>query len=98
MIRSLFGSDTKIGMLRGGLTEQMATQRGIAARVRQAGEASTQAPFAQELARAGQPPKPEVDLQAEMASLADTQLRYEASTKLLNGAYQSLRTAIRDRG
>ncbi len=40
---------------------------------------------------------PVVDVEQEMASLADEQLRYEATAKLLEKAYQSLRTAIRDR-
>jgi flagellar basal body rod protein FlgB len=40
----------------------------------------------------------EVDLQREMGSLADTQLRYEADAQLLREAYQRLRTAISSRG
>jgi flagellar basal body rod protein FlgB len=38
----------------------------------------------------------DIDLQQEMAALADTQLRYEASAKLLQEAYGRIRTAIRD--
>ena len=45
----------------------------------------------------GAQPGPPVDLEAEMVSLADEQLRYEATTKLLQGAYQKLRLSIRDR-
>jgi hypothetical protein len=33
-----------------------------------------------------------------MVDLASTQLRYEASSKLLTAAYQGLRTAIRNNG
>ena len=40
----------------------------------------------------------DADLQVDMASLADTQLRYEATTKLLQKSYGDLRTAMRDRG
>ena len=38
----------------------------------------------------------DIDLQQEMAALADTQIRFEASTKLLHAAYGQIRTAIRD--
>lgn len=38
-----------------------------------------------------------VDVEAEMTALADEQLRYEATAKLLEKAYASLRSAIRDR-
>jgi len=38
-----------------------------------------------------------VDVEAEMASLADEQLRFEATAKLLEKAYASLKSAIRDR-
>jgi flagellar basal body rod protein FlgB len=39
----------------------------------------------------------QVDLEAEMTSLADEQLRYEATAKLLEKTYAQLRTAIKDR-
>ncbi len=38
-----------------------------------------------------------VDVEAEMTALADEQLRFEATAKLLEKAYASLRSAIRDR-
>ena len=38
-----------------------------------------------------------VDLEAEMTSLADEQLRYEATTKLLEKTYAQLRTSIKDK-
>ena len=38
-----------------------------------------------------------VNLEAEMVSLADEQIRFEATAKLLQRAYQHLRTSIRDR-
>ncbi|HEX7239791.1 MAG TPA: hypothetical protein VF263_05970 [Longimicrobiaceae bacterium] len=38
-----------------------------------------------------------VDLEAEMVSLADEQIRFEATARLLQKAYQSIRTSIRDR-
>jgi flagellar basal body rod protein FlgB len=41
----------------------------------------------------GQP----VDLESEMVSLADEQLRFETTARLLQKAYQNIRTSIRDR-
>ncbi len=38
-----------------------------------------------------------VDLEAEMTSLADEQVRYEATQKLLEKTYAQLRTAMRDK-
>lgn len=38
-----------------------------------------------------------VDLEAEMVSLADEQLRFETTARLLQKAYQQIRTSIRDR-
>lgn len=95
MIRGLFGQSTLSASLRGGLEETSATQRGIAQRVAEALATSTTTSFAEAgqaaLAKAKQA---EADVQREMASLADTQLRYEADAQLLRQAYQRLRTAI----
>lgn len=38
-----------------------------------------------------------VDLEAEMVSLADEQIFFEASTRLLQKAYEQLRSSIRER-
>ena len=38
-----------------------------------------------------------VDLEAEMVSLADEQLFFEASTRLLQKAYEQIRSSLRDR-
>ena len=51
----------------------------------------------QENAPAGSPEQGPIDLEAEMVSLADEQLRYEATAKLLQKAYQNIRTSIRER-
>jgi flagellar basal body rod protein FlgB len=100
MIGSLFGSTTVVGMLRGGLEETSATQRGIANRVAQATSASATGDFAGELQAAtgglARKKMSDVDLQLEMAALADTQIRFEASSKLLHEAYGQIRTAMRD--
>jgi flagellar basal body rod protein FlgB len=97
MIKSLFGAGTGPYVLRGALEEQMATQRVIAQRITQATQASSGQSFGDQLSAklAGQ--QPAVDLNQEMAALADTNLRYEATAKMLQGAYNKLRTAFRDR-
>jgi flagellar basal body rod protein FlgB len=97
MFSSLFGAQTKIGQLRWSLDDSSRTQRGIAGRVAGALEGSGNADFDQALADQ-QANHPKVDLEQEMVNLASTQLRYDASAKLLSAAYQGLRTAIRDRG
>jgi hypothetical protein len=38
-----------------------------------------------------------VDLEAEMVSLADEQIRYETTARLLQKAYQNIRSSLRDR-
>lgn len=38
-----------------------------------------------------------VDLESEMVSLADEQLRFDATAKLLQKTYQSIRLSIRER-
>jgi hypothetical protein len=38
-----------------------------------------------------------IDLEAEMVSLADEQLFFEASARLLQKAYEQMRTSIRER-
>jgi flagellar basal body rod protein FlgB len=45
----------------------------------------------------GAQPGPPVDLESEMVSLADEQLRYEATAKLLEKTYQTIRLSLRDR-
>jgi flagellar basal body rod protein FlgB len=99
MLRSLFGTGSLSSMLRGGLEETSATHRTIAKRVAGALDVSTSADFASALqASKGQKHINEVDLERDMASLADTQIRYEADAKLLQGAYARLRATIKERG
>ena len=99
MLRSLFGTGTVTAMLRGGIEETSATHRAIARRVSNALGASTSTDFASALQeKAGRNKLNEVDLERDMTSLADTQIRYEADAKLLQGAYAQLRAAMKDRG
>lgn len=73
--------------------------RVIAGRVAQASLEQPSGGFA--LAELGSAPGSDeqgpIDLEAEMASLADEQLRYEATARLLQKAYQQIRTSIRER-
>jgi flagellar basal body rod protein FlgB len=99
MLQSLFGIGSVYGMLRGGLEETSATHKAIARRVAGALDASTSTDFSSALqARSGQRKLDQVDLERDMAALADTQIRYEADAKLLQGAYARLRAALKDRG
>ncbi len=99
MSLSLFGTGSVSSMLRGGLEETSATHRAIAQRVASALDVSSSADFASALkAKAGQHKLSEEDLERDMASLADTQLRYEADAKLLQGAYARLRAAMKMNG
>ncbi len=86
--------------LKTALDENQARVRGIQSRVARASLNGDG--FA--LSAAGQGPRVPgdgvtgpVDVEAEMAALADEQLRFEATAKLLEKAYASLRSAIRDR-
>lgn len=101
MIRGLFGPTSTPAMLRGGLEETMKTHRQVAARVSGALSSSSAVdpsdPNAVAAAAAGGGTG-DVDLQAEMSALADTQLRYEADAKLLQAAYARLRSAVTARG
>ncbi|MEZ4589478.1 MAG: hypothetical protein R2909_24135 [Gemmatimonadales bacterium] len=99
MIRGLFGATTLPAQLRGGLEETSATQRGIGERVARAIETSSSTDFTSSMeAQVAKAREAEMDLQRDMAALADTQLRYEADAQLLREAYQRLRTAISNRG
>ena len=99
MIRGIFGDSSLSARLRGGLEEASATQRGIGRRVAEALQASTATGFAAATqGQFDQAKRVEADVQREMASLADTQLQFEADVKLLRETYQRFRTAINSRG
>ena len=95
MISRLFGAGTMTQALRSGLDEASATHRAIAARVADV-EQSSITGFAGELSDSLA--NDDAELTRQMAALADTQLRYEATARLLQKSYADLRTAIRDRG
>jgi hypothetical protein len=96
MIKGLFGAGSVTEALRGGLNETAATHRVIAERVARGIGRSASADFSGVLNAASQ--NADEELTRDMAALADTQLRYEATARLLQKSYADLRTAIRDRG
>lgn len=85
------GRTTQAWKLKTSLDEGAARVRSIADRVARAGAA----PFA--VPNPGEPAEEQLDLEIEMSRLADAQLRYDASAKLLQKTYESLRMSIRDR-
>ena len=96
MIQSLFGSETVVGTLKESLNDQSIRQRTISDRVANAMTPGAQ--FADQLDQAlaaGAANK--VNLQDEMAALADTSMRYDAASRLLQRIYQQYRTAINGR-
>lgn len=98
MFERLFGANTKIGGLKWSLDDSSRTHRSIAGRVSSALEASGNTDFDAALADQQKKANQKVDIEKEMVDLASTQLRYEASSTLLNKAYAGLRTAIRTNG
>jgi flagellar basal body rod protein FlgB len=104
----LFGFINRVsgaGQLRQGLDASAARTRGIADRVAKASlnngdgfALPTPASAGAQAGANGQPQQGEtVDLETEMMSLGDEQLRYETTAKLLEKTYAQLRTTIRDR-
>ena len=97
MLGELFGPGTLSTLLRGGLSEATATHRVIADHVANTLQASSSVDFSQTLEqREAAARAADADLQRDMASLADTELRFDAGAKLLQAAYQRLRSALRD--
>ncbi len=99
----LFGFINRVSgaaQLREGLDASAARTRGIADRVAKASLNNGDGfalPNAQAGANGQQPQGEKIDLETEMMSLGDEQLRYETTAKLLEKTYSQLRTTIRDR-
>ena len=99
----LFGFINRVsaaGALRGALDVSAARTKAIGDRVAKASLDNGDG-FALAATSAGSPngaqPGPPVDLEGEMVSLADEQLRYEATAKLLEKTYSTIRLSLRDR-
>jgi flagellar basal body rod protein FlgB len=100
VIRELFGSTSLYARLQAGLDAASAEHRRIADVVATGGARSADSfGAAMARARAGGPPQVgELDLDNAMTHLADTQIRFDATAKLLQRSYSQLRTAINSRG
>ena len=94
MLNNILGSNAAITSLKGELDASAQAMRGIAHRV-----ANGSTPGFQGLldnAMEGEAVGEGVDLEAEMVSLADEQLRFGAASRLLSKLYQQVRTSLRE--
>jgi flagellar basal body rod protein FlgB len=99
MIRELFGSASIYSTLRQGLDEATATHRRIANRVANTTNTVGGDGFASELSRQQQDASArsaESDLEGSMTRLADNQIRFDATARLLQRAYSQIRTALKN--
>ncbi len=94
MLFGFFGRVSQAPQMREALDASSQRVRGIAQRV--AG-ASLQNGSGFALPDGATAPGSEVNLEAEMTALADEQLRYESTAKLLEKTYAKLRVSMRDR-
>jgi flagellar basal body rod protein FlgB len=94
MLDRLIGNGSSVSELKAGLTHSTENVRQIAHRVANAasGEAADFASVLED-AQGGR----RVDLEKEMVSLAEEQIRFEATSQLLQKVYQQIRTSIRER-
>ena len=95
MLFNLVGRISSANQLKENLDLSAQRTRGIAQRVAGA-TLQNQAGFALPNGEIASQPE-SVNLEGEMTSLADEQLRYEATAKLLEKTYQQIRISMRDR-
>jgi flagellar basal body rod protein FlgB len=95
MLFGLIGRISSANQLKENLDLSTQRTRGIAQRVAGA-TLQSQTGFAMPQGEIVSQPDA-VNLEAEMTSLADEQLRYEATAKLLEKTYQQIRVSLRDR-
>ncbi|RMH18184.1 MAG: hypothetical protein D6701_06670 [Gemmatimonadetes bacterium] len=100
MLSRLIGFDSPVGMLRSGLDASSREVKRIGHRVANALDGVQGGDFQRALDAAEQGRDAQdgtvVDLETEMVHLADAQLRYEATTRLLQKVYQNIRASIRE--
>ncbi|MEX2582218.1 MAG: hypothetical protein WD766_03030 [Gemmatimonadota bacterium] len=98
MLYGFFGRVSQSGNLREGLDASSQRSRLIADRVSKATLLNGDG-FAlpEEGGEPGTMQEGPVDLESEMVSLADEQIYYEATARLLQKAYEQIRTSIRER-
>jgi hypothetical protein len=97
MDTSFIGRTTQVGALKQSLDISAQRVRTIADRVAKASAQQQGFALPEAGAPAGSPETGPVDVDAEMASLADEQLRYEATAKFLEKAYSGLRDSLREK-
>ncbi len=98
MISRLLQNGSAVSQLRAGLTDSTERVRRIAHRVANASsgvagdfQSAMDEVREGEVAYGGR----EVDMEREMVSLAEEQLRYEATSQLLRKVYQQIRSSVR---
>ena len=99
MLSSFISRVTPAGILKDALDVGSQRVRAIADRVSKASLAN-QDGFALPAIPSGQPGQPGVegsgvDIESEMTNLADEELRFEATSKLLAKAYEQVRTSLK---
>ena len=95
MLHRLLGTGSAVSFLKQGLNESSERSRAIASRV--ANVSTPGSPFEAVLAQAQGVEGGAIDLEREMVSLADEQIRYEAATRLLRKVYAQVRSSVRER-
>lgn len=98
MMYGFIGRVTSAGQLKEALDAGSQRVRALADRVARA-SLGNQDGFAVPVSQSGAPAaqSTETDIESEMTQLADEQLRYEATAKLLSKAYAQVRTAMQER-
>jgi hypothetical protein len=96
MLTGMLGRATQASSLKDLLDVSAQRTKAIADRVSRASISSADG-FSLAPGSASADGEPPIDLETEMVSLADEQLHFEATAKLLQKAYEQLRTAIRDK-
>lgn len=94
MLNRLFGTGTQTADLKAGLAQSTSAVRQIAHRVANA-SSGADGGFASALDAAGNPQGEAIDLETEMVALADEQLRFETTARLLEKVYQQIRMSVR---
>ena len=94
---NFIGRTTQVGALKQSLDISAQRVRTIADRVAQASAQQQGFALPAPGAKPGSSEMGPIDVDAEMASLADEQLRYEATAKFLEKAYSGLRESLREK-
>ena len=92
MLMRLIGHGTSAAMLKEGLDVSTVRARTIANRVANAATPGFEGALEEATAAEGK-----VDLETEMVALADEQIRFEATSRLLQKVYAQLRASVKER-